>query len=236
LTQNTNSFEERTNILSSLSEVFKKMERIDDSLIATRLNEARWTGIFAFGLTSILWAVIGMSLISILFQVSGGSGSKPGFDQAFILGTIIPSLTLGPLIGLITYFYTKKSYTKNFVSHRNSLQELRKAVKGQSVKDANVIEKTLQLMDQMGDWMPKLLRYKTDEALGYGFAAFLVVAFISLLLSASSIGLPVSLLVGVLVWLYFRYEKRREVEKMIQEFGMWKQKFEEGKSAFLKTL
>ena len=91
-------------------------------------------------------------------------------------------------------------------------------------------------MDQMSDWVPKLLRYKSDEALGYGFAAFLVVAFISLLFSASSVGLPISLLVGVLVWLYFRNEKRKEVKGQIQEFKAWKRKFEEGKSAFLETV
>jgi Na+/proline symporter len=236
LTENSDTKEARSEVLSSFSEVFNIMERIDDSLIAARHGEARWAGVLAGGLVSLLWAVIGMSLISILFPVPGGPGSTPGVDHVFLLGTLIPFLILGPLAGVLTYFYTKKSYTKKFISHKKTLHELGEAVREQRAKDTNVIEKTLQLMDQMSDWMPKLLRYKSDEALGYGFAAFLVVAFISLLFSATSLGLPISLLVGVLVWLYFRQEKRKEVEGQIQKFGMWKQKFEEDKSAFLETV
>ena len=236
MAENSVAEEARTEILSSLSEVFDTMERIDDSLIAVRLGEARWTGVLAGGLVSILWAVIGMSLISVLFPVPGGPGSTPGVDPIYLLGTLIPFLTLGPLAGLLTYLYTKKSYTKKFVLHKKNLQELGEAVREKRVKGTNIIEKTLQLMDQMSDWIPKLLRYKSDEALGYGFATFLVVAFISLLFSASSVGLPISVLAGVLVWLHFRQEKRKEVEGQTQEFRTWKQKFEKGKRTFLETV
>jgi len=236
LTENSETTEERDGILSSLSEVFESMERIDDSLIAVKLGEARWAGIFAGGLVSILWAGIAMPLISVLFPVPGGPNAALGVNQVFLLATLIPFVTLGPLAGILTYFYTKKAYTKQFFSHKKTLQELGEAVKGQKVKDTNVLEKTLQLMDQMSEWAPKLLRYKSDEALAYGFAAFLIVAFISLLSSTSFIGIPVSLLIGVMVWLYFRYEKRKEADQQIQEFKAWKQKFEEGKSSFLETV
>jgi c-di-AMP phosphodiesterase-like protein len=100
----------------------------------------------------------------------------------------------------------------------------------------NVIEKTLKLMDQMSFWIPKLKRYKSDEAQAYGFTAFLIVAVVSFLSGSWSVGLPVSLLIGVIVWLYFRYEKRREADLQIQEFKAWKQKFEEEKEAFLETM
>jgi hypothetical protein len=236
LAENSVTEEARTEVLSSLSEVFDTMERIDDSLIAVRLGEARWTGVLAGGLVSILWAVIGMSLISVLFPVPGGPGTSPGVDQFFLLGTLIPFLILGPLAGFLTYLYTKKSYTKKFVLHKKNLQELGEVVREKRVKGTNISEKTLQLMDQMSDWIPKLLRYKNDEALGYGFAAFLIVAFISFLFSASSVGVPIAFLAGVLVWLHFRQEKRKEVEGQTREFRMWKQKFEKGKSAFLETV
>ena len=137
------ALDSRDGTLSSLSEVYDSMKRIDDSLIAARLSEARWTGIFAGGMVSLLWAVIGMSLISVLFPVSGGPGSTPEVDRVFVLATLIPFLVLGSLAGLLTYLYTKKSYTKKFVSHKKTLQELGEAVKEQRVKDTNVIEKTL---------------------------------------------------------------------------------------------
>lgn len=230
------TLEARNGITSSLLEIFESMKQIDDSLIAVNISEARWAGIFVGGLVSILWAVVGMSLLSVLIPIPGGPNSTSGFGQFFLLTTIIPFLLLGPIAGLLTYFYARKSYTKRFVLHKKTLQGLAKTVKEQKVKEANVVEKTLRLVDQISRWMPKLLRYKGDEALGYGFAAFLVVAFVSLLFSASSVGLPISLLVGVIVWLYFRYEKRKEVEGQIQELKNWKQKFEEGKRAFLETM
>jgi hypothetical protein len=91
-------------------------------------------------------------------------------------------------------------------------------------------------MDQMSSWMPKLKTYKSVEAESYGFAAFLIIAFISFLSGTLFVGLPISLLVGVIVWLYFRFEKRKEADERVQEFKSWKEKFEEEKESFLETI
>jgi hypothetical protein len=47
LTENPDTKQARSEVLSALSEVFGIMGRIDDYLIAARLGEARWTGVFA---------------------------------------------------------------------------------------------------------------------------------------------------------------------------------------------
>jgi hypothetical protein len=47
-------------------------------------------------------------------------------------------------------------------------------------------------------------------------------------------GIPVSLLIGVILWLYFKYEKRKEPDLQLQEFRAWKKRFEEEKTDFLK--
>ena len=228
---------QRNVTLSSLSEVHDSMERIDDSLIAIKFNEARWAGILAGGLVAILWTFIGIPLLSTLFSpLPAASANVTTVSYSFLLIGLILLPTLSLSSGFLTYSYAKKTYAGQFVAHKKTLRELKKTIREQKVKEMSVIEKTLQLMDQMSDWVTKLPQYKSDEAFAYGFAAFLIVAFVSLLTETWSIGLPVSLLVGVLIWLYFRYEKRKEAEQQVQEFKTWKRKFEEGKSAFLETV
>ena len=140
------------------------------------------------------------------------------------------------LIGFLTYTFTCKRYIRNFVSWKEIIQQLRKTIVEHSEKNVNVIEKTLQLMDQMSDWVPKLLNIKSDEAFAYGFGAFLLVAFVSLAFELMPLGLLFAFLIGAIVWTYFRYEKRKEADQQIREFKNWKQKFEEGKTSFLETI
>ena len=140
------------------------------------------------------------------------------------------------LIGFLTYTFTRKRYIRNFVSWKEIIQQLRKTIVEHSEKNVNVIEKTLQLMDQMSDWVPKLLNIKSDEAFAYGFGAFLLVAFVSLAFELMPLGLLFALLISAIVWIYFRYEKRKEADQQIREFKNWKQKFEEGKASFLETI
>ena len=227
----------RNEVFASLSEVYDGMERIDDSLITIKLNEARWAGILAGGLVAILWTFIGIPLLSTLFSPPpAASANVISINYSFLLIALILLPTLSLSSGFLTYSYARKMYAGQFVAHKKTLQELKKTIRKQKVTETSIIEKTLQLMDQMSDWVTKLPQYKSDEAFAYGFAAFLIVAFVSLLTETWSVGLPVSLLVGALIWLYFRYEKRKAAEQQVQAFKAWKRKFEEGKSAFLETV
>jgi hypothetical protein len=211
------------------SEVFEGLEHIAFSLIAARRNEARWVGILAGGLMLIFLGDIGLPLIGTRY-----SEYFANTIAGFLLVLFVPVLSF--LVGFVAYSYARKRYTRQFVSWRETVQHLRRAVTERNEKDANVIEKTLQLMDQMSVWVPKLLNYKNDEAVAYGFGAFLLVAFVSLVFALMPLGLLFALLISAMVWIYFRYEKRKEADQQIQEFKSWKQKFEEGKAAFLETV
>jgi hypothetical protein len=237
LTESSEITEERNMILLYFSEIFRSMEHIDDSFIAIKRDGARYTGIVAGGLVVILWGMIGVPvIINHLFPIPVGSNVLPEEYWLFSRAAIISVPILSIIAGVVTYFYAKKSFIKPFLSHKTTLQELEKSINENKAKETNIIEKTLQLIDQMSGWAPKLVRYKSDEAQAYGFAAFLIVAFVSFLSGTWSVGLPVSLLIGAIVWLYFRYEKRKETELQIQEFKAWKQKFEEEKNGFLETV
>jgi hypothetical protein len=222
--------ETKKEVFSSLLEIFEGLDRIANSLIAARRNEARWVGILAGGLVLIFAGQMGGLLIFNMYQQF--------FTENPIAGVFL--VVFGPLVSLFVgnfaYMYARKRYTKQFVSWKDTVQHFRRVVTERDEKDVNVIEKTLQLMDQMSGWLPKLLNYKNDEAVAYGFGAFLLVAFVSLAFEVMPLGLLFALLIGTIVWIYFRYEKRKEADQQIREFKNWKQKFEEGKASFLETM
>jgi O-antigen/teichoic acid export membrane protein len=221
--------EARSEIFSSFLEVFEGLDRIANSLIVARRNEARWVGILAGGLLLIFLGSIGLPLIGTRYPEYFADTIA-----GYLLVLFIPVLSF--LVGFVAYSYARKRYTKQFVSWKETVQHLRRAITERIEKDVNVIEKTLQLMDQMSAWVPKLMNYKSDEAVAYGFAAFLLVGLVSLAVGVKSIGLLFALLIGAMVWIYFRYEKRKEADQQIREFKNWKQKFEEGKASFLETV
>jgi hypothetical protein len=228
--------EERNSVLSSFSEIFKIMEHIDDSFIVMKRNGARYAGVAAGGIIFLLGMIAVPFILNYMFPITPGSHGLPESFWILFRTTLIIIPILSIVTGIITYFYVKKSYIKPFVSHKTKLQELSKAINEKTTKETNFIEKILQLIDQMSSWAPKLITYKGDEAQAYGIAAFLLVALVSFFSGTLYVGIPVSLLIGVIVWIYFRYEKRKEAELQLQEFRAWKKRFEEEKNGFLETL
>lgn len=134
---------------------------------------------------------------------------------------------------MIAYFYAEKKYVKPYIPWRRTLSELRKEVVKGEVKEKNILETALQLMDQVSTWFSEVVKYKDAEAFTYGFAAFLITALVS---AYSPVGLPIALLVGTCVWLYFRHEKREEATRQIRRFKALKKRIEEGKEAFLEGI
>jgi cbb3-type cytochrome oxidase subunit 3 len=220
----------RRETFSLFLEVFEGLDRLTKSFIAAKRDEARWVGVLAGGLVFIFLGIVGVPLILINYNEYLRGYPNIGF----LFGLLFFLLSF--LIGFLAYAYARKRYTRKFLSWGAIIRQLRMTVTAHSQKDMNVIEKTLQLMDQMSDWLPKLLNYKNDEAFAYGFGVFLLVAFFSLAFEVMPLGLLFALLIGTIVWIYFRYEKRKEADQQIREFKSWKQKFEEGKASFLETM
>lgn len=220
----------RDEVFSSLFEIFNHMKRLVNYLIRKRRDEARWFGI----LTAILvwfFGVVGVIIVNLLADnyATKYFTEHPGSNLiyfAFLLALSLP-------IGLITYFYEKKRYIKEYIAWKNTLNELEKSVVENKVEERSIIETTLQLLDETNTWFSEALKYKREEAFVYGLVAFLITAFVS---ANSPLGVPIALLVGVIVWLYFRYEKRKETDQQIETFKAWRKKFEEGKESFLKGI
>jgi len=220
----------RDEIRSSFFEIFNHMERLVNYLIRKRRDEAGWLGILV-GILVWFFGVIGVVIVNFLTDNYATKYfiEHPGSNLiyfGFLLALSLP-------IGLITYFYAKKRYTEEYIPWKDTLNGLKKTVAENKTKDTSIIETTLQLMDQTNAWFLDVMQYKSEEALTYGLVAFLITAFIS---ANSPIGVPIALLIGVIIWLYFRYEKRKETAQQIQTFKAWRKKFEEGKNYFLKNV
>lgn len=220
----------RDEVFSSLLEIFTNIERLIDYLMKKGRDEAGWLGALA-GILVWLFGVIGLFVVNLFADMYATRYfiEHPGSSLAY-LGVL---LALSLPVGLITYFYAKKRYTKEYISWKNTLQRLKKAVTENKAEEVGIIEKTLQLIDQASAWLPNLMKYRSEEALTYGLVAFLLTALVS---ADSPIGMPIALLIGVIVWLYFRYEKRKETNQQINELKSWRQKFEKGKGNFLKSV
>jgi hypothetical protein len=217
-------------VSSSLSEVFSYIDRCINYLIKKRREEAVWLGVLSAAIIFLI-GIIGVVIVNIF---TGMSATKYFIEHPdFIVVYLTLFITLSTSIGLLTYFWTKKKYTKEYVPWKNVLVELKKKFAEGNSEGENLIETTLKLIDQTNVWLLDVIKYKSQEALTYGLITFLIIALGSLY---STIGLPIAIVIGTVVWLYFRYEKQKETSEEIQKFNAYKKKFEEGKDFFLKAL
>jgi hypothetical protein len=82
-------------------------------------------------------------------------------------------------------------------------------------------EKILELL-------PQLVRTRNQDSLLFGMVAFVVAAVLA--------RPPIGILVGVIVWLYFRYETNRTYDRQISKIEEQKKIFEQRKEEFLENL
>jgi hypothetical protein len=95
------------------------------------------------------------------------------------------------------------------------------------VSALGVIEKMIELLPEV-----KNMRYA--EASIYGVIAFLFSALLTA--RAGSFGMAVSVLAGVLIFLYFRYEATVEYGREPARFENWQSKLEQQKKEFIANL
>ena len=220
----------RDEVFSSFFEIFNNIEILINYLMEKGRDEAGWLGALV-GILVWFFGVIGLFIVNLFADTYATKYfiEHPGSNLVY-LGFL---LALSLPMGLTAYLYAKKRYTEEYIPWKNTLQGLRKAVTENKAGEASIIEKTLQLIDQTSSWLPSLMRYKSEEALTYGLVAFLLTALVS---ASSPIGMPIASLIGVIVWLYLRYEKRKETDQQIKELKAWRQKFEDGKGNFLRSV
>lgn len=217
-------------VISSISDGVRYMDELVDYLMGRRRDDARWVGI----LSAVLVAFLGVFAVFIGNVLTGNCVTRFFIEHPGSTLIYFACLSgLSAAAGAIAYFYTKKRYVKAYIPWKKTLSELRKAIARGEVGEKNIAEKVLLLMDQADTWFSEMVKYKYMEAFIYGLVAFFITG---LILAYSPVGLPIALLFGVCVWLYFRREKREETTQQIRRFEAWRKRFEEEKEAFLKGI
>ena len=82
-------------------------------------------------------------------------------------------------------------------------------------------EKILELL-------PQLVRTRNQDSLLFGLVAFVVASILA--------RPPIGILVGVIVWLYFRYETNRTYDRQLSKIEEQSRIFEQRKEEFLRNL
>jgi uncharacterized membrane-anchored protein len=209
---------------SSLSESLDSARLFVDYLIRKKREDAGWLGI----LTCMLIIFFGVISIYMVNFLTDNSATKYFIENPSSSFIYCVSLVIGgSLLGLAIYFQKKNQYIRKFAPMEKDLNRLKKTIWNHDTEKIGVVEETLRLMDQISELLPEIVRYRTGEAFTYGLVTFLLVG-----LGDARIGL----LAGLVVWLYFRHEKREEAEKEIQKFKVWKTKLSEGREYLLKEM
>ncbi len=145
----------------------------------------------------------------ILFQISG------------------PAFLTAPLAGIIAYLLLRWRQEARMKELDALIAQMKKkmAVHDQT---AGPLEDAFSLADRIFALLPDLARKRSQDSLLFGFVAFLVA-----LIGGN---FAVAILVGVIVWIYFRYETRKTYDEQIAKFEEQKKIFEQRKKDFLETL
>jgi uncharacterized membrane protein YjjB (DUF3815 family) len=92
----------------------------------------------------------------------------------------------------------------------------------------------LSAVERMIELLPEVRKMRYAEAAIYAVISFFISALITL--KEGAFGIGVSVLVSVLIWMYFRYEATIEYWRELSRFERWQERFEEEKRDFIASL
>lgn len=218
-----------SDVSSLLLEVFDYAERLMAYLARKKEKAAFWLGVFSAAAVLFI-GVVGVVIVNVFADMYA---TRYFLEHPSFVGIYIAILlVLSVVAASIAFFRAKKRYMKEHASQMEVLGKLKKGISAGTFEE-NPAESALKLMDQISMWLLEAVRYKREEAAAYGLVAFTLTA---LIFSFSVSRLPFALLIGIIVWLYFRHEKQMEATRETQKFEYYRKKFEEEKRLFLKKL
>jgi hypothetical protein len=211
----------RREIQLGLKSIVESSERL---LANLRKREWRVRVASSFLTTILAFAILAVSTLILLFTQGQLKTFGPPPHQFF------PLLALSGLIalasGVLTYFFLKRKHEAELKDLASLIAQMKKENETNGVGST---ENALSLADKILAILPELVRKRRQDSLLFGVVAFI--------LSAAIIRFPpVALLIGVIVWLYFRHENRKIYDQEISRLQEQKRVFDQRKKDFLETL
>ena len=209
------SSEQKNGIRSSLDSVISISERWVRRL-QSRESKVRLASAFlTFLLLFFIFSAITIAYVFEYYTIDFFRG-----HGMLILTVLITNFIITIGIGITSYFFWGKK-------RRMSIQELSNLT-SELKKEGNLVN-SLALSERLFALLPEVVRKRNQDSFLFG-----VVAFVLSLIVAHS--LEIALVIGVIVWLYFRYEMNKYYDREIAKFEEQKRIFEERKKEFLETL
>jgi len=196
-----------------LREILSEAERWIDYLISRKKIQAAVLAVIAgvaiWPLAIFLFAVFDALMGNLLSPLFPRIAATLG--MLFLIATTGASLA----VGFFTYLWARRRYLREFNPWKelvNQLKSREAALEApgevEQVKQQyqSTLETVMKLIDQINRWLPQIQSYRLSATLLYGAAAFAISAVVTK-------EMTISLLMGILIWLYFRFERRRDMER-----------------------
>ena len=222
-------------IQSSLRSI---MESSENWLGRLRKREFRVRLASSFLTTILVFAVAGGASLAIIILTFGWTNLAALFRNSGEASTLAGlSFLAGVLSGIARYFFLRRKHNRELKGLSSLISEMKTKIGAGTGNDANpgngsavgITPDAISLAEKIVTLLPELVRKRNQDSLLFG-----IVAFVLVLIFGNNF--PIAILVGVLVWLYFRYEFTRTYEKEISRFEEQKKIFEQRKNDFIKTL
>jgi hypothetical protein len=200
------------------------VESSDRWLGRLRKRESRVRLASSFLTTILVFVVVGV-VVLVFFL---GRGQLDTFlqhtNQIYSLVTV--SGLAGLVSGIATYFILRRKHEAELKELSSLITEMKKA----NGEGGNAMaEDALSLAYKIMTLLPELVRKRNQDSLLFGIVAFILTELFANNLAAA-------ILVGVMVWLYFRYETRKTYEQEISKLEEQRRVFEQRKKDFIETL
>lgn len=180
--------------------------------------------------TFLVFAAAGSLALGILTILRGYSYLTALFHDPSEAITLASSVfLLGVICGFATYFLLKRRHDAQLKELSSLLIDMKQKIVDGEKSSEGITGDALSLANKLVTLLPDMVRTRSQDSILFGAAAFIAVTLVS-----GNLG--VAILVGVIVWLYFRYENAKTYEQEISKFEEQKRVFEQREKEFLETL
>jgi hypothetical protein len=140
------------------------------------------------------------------------------------------SALAGLAAGTVTYLFLKRRHEARLRELSTLTREMRNEAQQANVASSHgVTDNALSLLDKIMMILPEIVRKRNQDSLLFGVVAFLVAAIVVH-------SLEISVVVGAMIWLYFRYETRKTYQREIRKLEEQGRVFEQRKKELVETL
>ncbi len=129
--------------------------------------------------------------------------------------------------GVASYMVQGRKQDKSLDELASLISQIKKELQN-AQNQGPISADMLPLAEKILALVPEVVRKRNQDSFLFGILAFVIT-----IIPAK---LPFAILIGVLVWLYFRYEMNKDYDREIARFQEQKQLFERRKNEFMQTL